>query len=88
MRGHVLVINCGSSSIKFAVLQADAGNSVAHGVAERRLSQDSNLSFFGETTPEQTLLLANNTDHHSAMLAIVDLIQQTGAMLYSLSLKA
>jgi acetate kinase len=77
MRGNVLVINCGSSSIKFVVLQPDTGNVVAHGVAERLLSQNSNLKFFGEATPEQTLQLANNTDHHSAMLAIVDLIQQT-----------
>lgn len=77
MQENVLVINCGSSSVKFAIIQSDTGNVVAHGIAERLLSQNSELKFSGETIQEQTLILANNTNHHSAMSVIVDLIQQT-----------
>ena len=35
MARNVLVLNCGSSSIKYQLIDADTGNRVAHGVAER-----------------------------------------------------
>lgn len=76
MRGNVLVVNCGSSSVKFAVMKPECGTVVAQGVAERLLSQNSNLKFIGEGATEQTVPLGNDANHHTAILAIVDLVKQ------------
>lgn len=78
MQGNVLVVNCGSSSVKFAVIVADRGDIVAEGAAERLFLPDSVLKASrngeaGESTP-----LGDNADHRGAMRAIVEFIAHAG----------
>ncbi len=71
---HVLVLNCGSSSLKFAIIDANTGNDIISGLAER-LGDDApsiKYKFKGEKT---TIKLAANQAHAHAIDTLVDLIK-------------
>lgn len=71
---NTLVLNCGSSSLKFAVLKADSGHSVIHGLAERLNSPQASLSFtLG--TDKHSLAIADN-DHQQAIAAVINVLKQ------------
>ena len=83
----VLVINAGSSSLKYDLLDADAGTSWAHGSVER----------IGEETSSATLTCgarelrrdgAPIADHASALRTAFDLFDEAGAHLASVGLVA
>jgi acetate kinase len=74
--GQVLVINCGSSSVKFALIVADSGAIVAEGVAERLFSEDSILRTTISEQSGQASALGDNAGHGEAMTAIVEFILQ------------
>ncbi|MEH6591460.1 MAG: acetate kinase [Halioglobus sp.] len=76
--GQVLVINCGSSSVKFAIIVADSGAIVAEGVAERLFSDHSELRTAISEHSGQASALGDNAGHSEAMTAIVGFIQQAG----------
>ncbi len=73
-----MVVNCGSSSVKFAVIVADNGAIVAEGAAERLFSSKSTLNgrIDGDATPVRPL--GDNAGHGAAMAAIVDIIGGAG----------
>jgi len=68
----VLVINCGSSSIKFSLFDAHKQTPLIHGLAERLGSNDAALSWHFESKHETPL---NSANHNEALRAIIDLIQ-------------
>jgi len=71
---HVLVLNCGSSSLKFAIIDANTGKDIISGLAER-LGADApsiKYKFKGEKT---TIKLAANQAHAHAIDTLVDLIK-------------
>ncbi|WP_213608302.1 acetate kinase [Pseudoalteromonas sp.] len=71
---HVLVLNCGSSSLKFAIIDANTGNDIISGLAER-LGADApsiKYKFKGEKT---TIKLSANQAHAHAINTLVDLIK-------------
>lgn len=71
---NVLVLNCGSSSLKFAIINATTGNEIISGLAER-LGADSpsvKYKFQGE---KNTLVLAPQDAHAKAIDTLVRLIK-------------
>ncbi|WP_288989154.1 acetate kinase [uncultured Pseudoalteromonas sp.] len=71
---HVLVLNCGSSSLKFAIIDANTGKDIISGLAER-LGADApsiKYKFKGEKT---TIKLAANQAHAHVIDTLVDLIK-------------
>jgi acetate kinase len=70
----VLVINCGSSSIKFALRREADGKPLMSGMAERLGSGRASLSWRAANT-QQEITLANG-EHATAMTALMPLIKQ------------
>ena len=86
MSATVLVLNSGSSSLKFQLVQPDTGTSLAHGIVER----------IGEETSAATLVLGNSeirrdgriADHEAALRTAFDLFAEAGQGLDGLGLVA
>jgi acetate kinase len=75
MDQYVLVLNCGSSSIKFAIIDAKTGMAPLHGLAENLGSVSSNLGFSYQQKQHNGALSAN-ADHQQALTAIADILKQ------------
>lgn len=75
MSSSILVINCGSSSIKFSVV--DPGKQIHHlsGIAERLGGQDGELSWKGVASGTRALGTAT---HEGALRAVVELLDDVG----------
>lgn len=75
MNQYVLVLNCGSSSIKFAIMDAKQGETPLQGIAENLANPNSQLSY---TYQQQKikLELTNNATHQDALAAIEHLLAQ------------
>ena len=69
----VLVLNCGSSSIKFAVINPQNGDEILNGLAERLFSSDAQLIF--KQNGEKTIVAKPDAGHSSALQAVVEYIQ-------------
>jgi acetate kinase len=76
----VLVLNSGSSSVKFQLVEPDSGASVAHGIVER----------IGDDNSTATLILGENkiqrekapiADHEAALRTAFELFDEAGARL-------
>ena len=86
MRDTVLVLNSGSSSLKYQLLQPDSALSLAHGLVER----------IGEDTSTATLTSGNQeirrdgriADHEAALRTAFDLFAEAGQGLDTLGLVA
>ncbi len=86
MKRTVLVLNSGSSSLKYSMVQPDSGVSVAHGIVER-IGEDQSLAtlnFGGLKTRRQTRV----DDHESALRLTFDLFAEAGGHLSTLGLIA
>ncbi len=71
----ILVINCGSSSIKFSLVQPQSGEHLLKGLAERLGSEEAGLSWKGKVNGEKTIGAA---DHKQALLEVVELLRVSG----------
>lgn len=86
MTDTVLVLNSGSSSLKYQLLQPDTSTSLAHGIVER----------IGEETSAATLVLGNReirrdgpiADHEAALRTAFELFSEAGEDLDGLGLVA
>jgi acetate kinase len=65
---RILVLNSGSSSLKFAVIEPDSGKVVAHGIAERLGSDEPTLQF-GSNASQR---LGQGAAHAEALAALLD----------------
>lgn len=82
----VLVLNSGSSSVKYQLIEPDSGASRAHGIVER----------IGEGSSSSTLTIDDRRysrgyripDHEAALNTIFDLFKEAGAELATLGLVA
>lgn len=72
----VLVLNCGSSSIKFAILNTTSEQMLISGLAERIGSAEGNISW--KYNGEKHTLDIADADHAAATAAIVDIIGELG----------
>lgn len=86
MTDTVLVLNSGSSSLKYQLVQPDTATSLAHGIVER----------IGEESSTATLVLGNSeirrdgriADHEAALRTAFDLFTEAGQSLDGLGLVA
>jgi acetate kinase len=69
MNQYVLVLNCGSSSIKFAIIDAEDGVAPLQGLAENLGNENSKLSF-SYNEEKHSAVLAPNADHQQALAVI------------------
>ena len=75
MDQYVLVLNCGSSSIKFAIIEAKTGTAPLHGLAENLCTASSRL-VFSYQHKEHDVKLPANTDHQQALVVIAKKLKQ------------
>ena len=77
---HLLVINCGSSSIKFALIAESSESPLLQGIAERLGSAEARLSWKNAAGRQQLELPA--AGHREALARLLPLVQQdSGAAL-------
>ncbi|MCV7171413.1 acetate kinase [Mycobacterium manitobense] len=82
----VLVLNSGSSSVKFQLIQPDSGASLADGVVERIGEESSSASLtLGEREVSRDDKVA---DHEAALRTAFELFEEAGAQLGSVGLVA
>ncbi|MCZ8382147.1 acetate kinase [Mycobacterium sp. CPCC 205372] len=82
----VLVLNSGSSSVKFQLIQPDSGASLADGVVERIGEESSSASLtLGEREVRRDDKVA---DHEAALRTAFELFEEAGAQLGSVGLVA
>ncbi|MDO3636504.1 acetate kinase [Mycolicibacterium arseniciresistens] len=82
----VLVLNSGSSSVKFQLIQPDSGASLADGVVERIGEESSSASLtLGEREVSRDDKVA---DHEAALRTVFELFEEAGAQLGSVGLVA
>lgn len=75
MDQYVLVLNCGSSSIKFAIIEAKTGTAPLHGLAENLGTASSRLGFCYQNKQHSAELLTH-ADHQQALAVIADTLKQ------------
>ncbi len=73
MSKNILVINCGSSSIKFSLADPLSGKHLLSGLAEKLGSADAALEWKGADSGSKTL---GQAGHREALLGIVALLQK------------
>jgi acetate kinase len=86
MSDYVLVVNCGSSSLKYSLVDATSGHALASGVAERIGESSSELKHTGpegETRSEQRL-----PSHEDALRSVLDAFTSHGPSLDDIELAA
>ena len=76
MKKDVIVLNCGSSSVKFAIINAETGEAGLSGIAESLGNQDASLSYKIDGK-KNTLALPEKAGHTEALNAIQSVIAQT-----------
>jgi acetate kinase len=69
----ILVINCGSSSLKFSVLDPESETVLASGVGERLNTDGADLKMVGLDRSSHNEVLAG-ADHRAALLRIIELL--------------
>ncbi|WP_334013220.1 acetate/propionate family kinase [Alteromonas sp. S167] len=79
MKKDVIVLNCGSSSVKFAIINAETGEAGLSGMAESLGNQDASLSYKIDGK-KNTLALPEKAGHTEALNAIQSVIAQTGVV--------
>ncbi|MFY8275128.1 acetate kinase [Pseudoalteromonas sp. SSDWG2] len=72
---HVLVLNCGSSSLKFAVIDANNAQELLSGLAERLHNDDAVIKYKIAGSKHQNALTAK-ADHKVAIDTLVSLIRE------------
>ncbi len=73
---NILVLNCGSSSLKFAVIQPQSNQVLIHGLAERLGSASAQVQYnLAEQTSKQTLTPAKQ-DHQGAIECVIALLKK------------
>jgi acetate kinase len=74
MDQYVLVLNCGSSSIKFAIIDAQTGIAPLHGLAENLGTATSKLKF-SDQNGQHNVKMPANADHQQALAIIADTLK-------------
>ncbi|MEC7360232.1 MAG: acetate/propionate family kinase, partial [Pseudomonadota bacterium] len=77
MKKEVIVLNCGSSSVKFAIIDADTGEAGLSGIAEALGNSDASLSYKLNGKKEKRAL-PEKAGHTEALSAISEVIASTG----------
>jgi len=78
---HILVINCGSSSIKFALISEEQDDPLLSGIAERLCSADAELRW--QSGQDRQTLQIPNANHRQALEQLLPQVQQRAAGMLS-----
>ena len=73
----ILILNCGSSSAKFAVINSDSGTTLISGIAERLSAVGSQLEWKRDGS-KQARALGDNASHEHGLRAVVELLRELG----------
>jgi acetate kinase len=73
---NVLVLNCGSSSAKFAVIDPDSGRELVSGIAQRLGSPEASLDWKYNGTKQSRAL--PGAGHDAALRAVVEMLRDMG----------
>jgi len=73
----ILVINCGSSSVKFSLIQPQTGETLLSGLAECLLSSDAKITI-KQREVKSSYKLTSPFDHQSALAILVEQLQKLG----------
>lgn len=76
MSGYVLVLNCGSSSLKFAVIDPDTGEEVCKGLAERLGQEGGMVKVKYQGNTEESML--SPSSHEAALIYIEQALKRFG----------
>ncbi len=74
--GAVLVLNSGSSSIKFQLIHPETGEAVAHGLIERIGEPEGRIIFHHTTGTEERV--GEIPDHRTGLRAVLDMLETLG----------
>lgn len=89
MNAHVLVLNCGSSSVKYRLLAPASGTVLASGAVERLGEPDARLTHRVHTDPERVYQgEVHASDHAGALHVITDTFATQGPDLDTVDLAA
>jgi acetate kinase len=77
---RVLVVNCGSSSLKYRLVDADDGTALAGGLADR-VGQPSGRLTHRRAGSEEQVVERSLPDHAAALSAVLDLFEHVGPRL-------
>lgn len=72
---NILVINCGSSSVKFAVINPESGACAIQGLAERLGTTQAQLNYQREQQPAHQVI--GDGSHEAAIAAVIQVLQET-----------
>ncbi len=72
---NILVLNCGSSSLKFAVIQPLSQQVLIHGLAERLASNSAQIQYTLAGQADKHTLTPSQTDHQGAIECVISLLQ-------------
>jgi acetate kinase len=75
---HVLVLNCGSSSVKFALIDPRSGENVVVGLGQRLASDQASLTFNRGGTKEE--VLCAGADHARVIALVVERLGKLGLL--------
>lgn len=74
---QILVINCGSSSLKFAVIDPVAGTEAVNGLAQRLGAPEASITWKDASGKKQETMIPGG-DHAKAMRAVYDGLKERG----------
>jgi acetate kinase len=74
----VLVLNCGSSSIKFAVIEPQTGANFISGLVQNIGAPEANIKYKGSKSKEAETRSLPDINYHAALQVIVDIIHASG----------
>ena len=69
----ILVLNCGSSSLKFSLIKPENGQTLLSGLAERLLSEQASIKIKYQVQTTQTTL-QSPFDHQTAIAKLVEIL--------------
>ncbi|MFD2166901.1 acetate kinase [Thalassotalea euphylliae] len=74
-KNHILVINCGSSSLKFALINVESRQQQITGIAQCLATKDANITFKFQGSKKQVSLSAPY-NHQSALDALIEFLSE------------
>jgi len=72
---NVLVINCGSSSLKFSLIEPNSGKTLVNGLAERLMTEQASITI-NNANEKNNLMLAAPFDHKIAIEQLVQILTE------------
>lgn len=84
--GTVLVLNSGSSSIKFRLIHPETGEAVAYGLIERIGEPEGRIVFHHTTGTEE--VNGEITDHRAGLRTVLEMLEQLGRPLHDAGIVA